>query len=145
EHAFAHRHLEGTTHVDDDRAACESGRGVQRDAADGFRIEMADHFDDDAAVVTGSQLAVELGQALGKLGIHDAAAYGDHGALTRLSLRVHMVCFTVPLTSRGAPRQGYQGLPFRNTARPRRRRGSFAYWRSRQAGCHLAEPDRRVS
>jgi hypothetical protein len=36
---------------------------------------MADHFDDDATALPGSQFAVELGEAVGKGGVHDTAAY----------------------------------------------------------------------
>src|SRR3546814_16220446 len=64
-------------------AASEASRGGKGYALDGFRVEMADHFDDDTPVVSRSKFAVELGETVGKAGDHDAATYRQHGALMK--------------------------------------------------------------
>lgn len=42
---------------------------------------MVDDFDDDLVIVTGSELAINLGQLLRKPNVNDAAANGNDGAL----------------------------------------------------------------
>ena len=81
---LAHGDLKGMARIEDEPAAGEAGGGGQGDPSDGFRVEMADHLDHDTAVVSGSQLAVELGEAVRKAGVHDAAAYGQHGTPTKV-------------------------------------------------------------
>jgi len=86
---LAHRDSEGMARVEDGRAAGKPGSGGQGNAPDGFRVEMADHFDDDAAVFSGPQFAVEFGEAVGEAGVHDAAAHRQHGAPAKVVVIVH--------------------------------------------------------
>src|SRR5690606_7871099 len=86
---FAYGDPERMTGVDDGRSASEAGRWGQRDASDGFGIEMTDDFDDDATFVSGSQLAVELREVTGEAGVHHAASYRENGASTKVPMIVH--------------------------------------------------------
>src|SRR5690606_15160775 len=88
EHPFADGHAEGVARGEYGGAPRQAGGGGQRDAPDGLRIEMADHFDDDPVTVAGAQFVMEFGKAVGEMRIHHAAAHRQHRAAPKFVMMV---------------------------------------------------------
>ena len=77
---LTHGNPERMAHIDDRHTASKPRCRGQGNPSDRFRIEVVDHFNDDAPVISGAQLAVKRRNGVGKPGIHDAATHRKHSA-----------------------------------------------------------------